>query len=487
IFPVSSFARSVGASNTDNSPQWFDNGVFVSKGDSLFVFFADGRSKTLNGSGFLSTGAGNFLPTFDAAGPYVIGVKDSVVSIAKLIDANADSVYESVTAATLNLHKKIIAPPVVDKFLVLAAEDGTLNYVDIKTAAVASVWKPSNESARMVTVVRAASGTNPIIALTPSAIYNDLAGSSYSFGHPVSGYAVSGSAFVAVLDTLNGDCYYFSQSLSFMRRVSIKPWLGNASAPIVLDLDLDGSEDVVFTCGNKIIALNTNGVMLDGFPATLQSGSGGPMAASAQLLAADLNNDQQYELVAVLENGVLNVISSRGKILTEFSSAILDASNTTPALLQNLAGGNLLLVCSAPSGAVKAWQIANPGTSSLLAWPQRFRDAQHSSASKKFQGITAPISSENFPKTRAYNWPNPVYGNSTQIRFYVARDANVTIRIYDVAGTKVTELYGTGVGGSDNEMTWDVTGIQTGIYLARIEASGSGFADAAVVKIAVVK
>jgi hypothetical protein len=80
-----------------------------------------------------------------------------------------------------------------------------------------------------------------------------------------------------------------------------------------------------------------------------------------------------------------------------------------------------------------------------------------------------------------------VYGNTTHIRFYSIQDASVTIRIFDVAGTKVAELSGRASAGIDSEVMWDVSNIQSGVYLARVEASNQNQTQARIIKIAVVK
>jgi hypothetical protein len=52
---------------------------------------------------------------------------------------------------------------------------------------------------------------------------------------------------------------------------------------------------------------------------------------------------------------------------------------------------------------------------------------------------------------------------------------------------KITELHGQSRAGLDGEVTWDVSGIQSGVYLARIEATGGTGSHVAVIKIAIVK
>jgi len=122
-----------------------------------------------------------------------------------------------------------------------------------------------------------------------------------------------------------------------------------------------------------------------------------------------------------------------------------------------------------------------------MLWPQFLRDGLRSNLDRSSTQNPVPISSQFLPSSRVYNWPNPVYGNSTQIRYFVPEDAAITVEIFDLAGLKIAELRGPAVGGVDGELTWNVEGIQSGIYLARVEARSALRADAIVIKIAVVK
>jgi hypothetical protein len=63
----------------------------------------------------------------------------------------------------------------------------------------------------------------------------------------------------------------------------------------------------------------------------------------------------------------------------------------------------------------------------------------------------------------------------------------VRVKIYDLAGDLAGDLTGTGQAGVDNEIAWDVSGVQSGIYFARIEANGASASGGTTVKIAVVK
>ena len=96
-------------------------------------------------------------------------------------------------------------------------------------------------------------------------------------------------------------------------------------------------------------------------------------------------------------------------------------------------------------------------------------------------------SSEFLPKSRAYNYPNPVYGKSTKIRYFLSKNSNVKIKIFDLSGESVKDFSTTGIGGMDNEVEWDVSNVQSGVYLAHIEADSGSENSSVIIKIAVIK
>jgi hypothetical protein len=146
----------------------------------------------------------------------------------------------------------------------------------------------------------------------------------------------------------------------------------------------------------------------------------------------------------------------------------------------------MLAVASSEEGSVTAWRTGIARGTPNIPWGQYQHDAQHTGLATE-PLTSSPFSSAFFPKERAYNWPNPVYDGKTFIRYYVGGDATVKIKILDLAGDLVTEFAGPGVGGVDNEVEWNVKDVQSGIYLARIEANGSGKTETTIVKVAVVK
>ncbi|MCK5075924.1 MAG: T9SS type A sorting domain-containing protein, partial [Calditrichia bacterium] len=112
---------------------------------------------------------------------------------------------------------------------------------------------------------------------------------------------------------------------------------------------------------------------------------------------------------------------------------------------------------------------------------------------KHFKAISvvstnSPVSLNGLmPKKLVYNWPNPVKGDITHIRYYVTEPASVNISIYDQAGFKVWEKTETAMADMDNEIIWNVSNVSSGVYFARVNASYGGKEEMKIIKIAVIK
>jgi len=154
----------------------------------------------------------------------------------------------------------------------------------------------------------------------------------------------------------------------------------------------------------------------------------------------------------------------------------------TPVLYN--ANGKTNLAVLNDQNVLSAWSISS--VEGKLYWSEEFGNPQNTSfidAAENTNRIN-----EFFPTSRAYNYPNPVYEGETNIRYYVDEDSKINIKIFDLAGDFVDELNDNAQGGMDNETVWGVSNIQSGVYLARIEAvSSSGKTEFAIIKIAVVK
>jgi hypothetical protein len=80
-------------------------------------------------------------------------------------------------------------------------------------------------------------------------------------------------------------------------------------------------------------------------------------------------------------------------------------------------------------------------------------------------------------------FPNPAKG---QMKFVFRLDAAaaIKIQIYNLAGERVASLYGEFAAGSGQSLVWDLDGVASGVYVARVFKNGSEKAE---LKVAVVR
>jgi hypothetical protein len=257
--------------------------------------------------------------------------------------------------------------------------------------------------------------------------------------------------------------------------------------PAIADVDGDGIRDIIVFAGNKIYVYNYAGASLDNFPIRVPSSQ----PITSHPVIADVDGDGLVDVVAVTRDGIVAAYNKNGTMARGFPLQAGTGNQSVAAFELRTASLSTtdigLAVASSEDGTVIAWKTGSVRVLGLNhPWPQYQHDAEHTGlATEPLAGT--PLSSAFFPKERAYNWPNPVYEGKTYIRYFVKENATVKIKILDLAGDLVTEFSGPGRGGVDNEVEWNVRDVQSGIYLARIEATGGGKTETAIIKVAVVK
>ncbi len=87
---------------------------------------------------------------------------------------------------------------------------------------------------------------------------------------------------------------------------------------------------------------------------------------------------------------------------------------------------------------------------------------------------TAGVSSHDIPErfTLLQNYPNP-FNSSTTISYGLADASNVTIRIFDILGRRVTSLLGGFQHAGWHSIEWEAADMPTGVYYYRLEAGNS--------------
>ncbi len=254
--------------------------------------------------------------------------------------------------------------------------------------------------------------------------------------------------------------------------------------PALADLDGDGKKEIVLLSNKgRLFAFNGGGSLVDGFPVAFGLP---PISPRSGPLVGDVTGDGKPDILRIDAVGDLWMYQPGSTRLPENVVRFGDATIGMPALFRT-EKGEVGIVGTDYFGKLSAYSFSSPYVPSRIHWPMYRYNGAQTSATLQGTPDPKPLASEFLSRERTYNWPNPVYGSSTNIRFYTSEDAQINIKVYDLAGEKVSELRGQSRGGVDGEVVWDVSGVQSGVYFARIEAVGTGRTEAAVIKIAVVK
>ncbi len=252
------------------------------------------------------------------------------------------------------------------------------------------------------------------------------------------------------------------------------------STPTICDINGDGHQEIILTADNKIFVINKFGVVLDNFPYSIPNVT----SITSGVAVADLNGDNIAEVIFGTGDGRVYAYSINGKVLDGFPLTTGGRVRSTPAIINS--NGNFGLLVYSEDGYLYGYKTQWTYDSTKILWKNFLRNSNHSNdGSGSITRVTSNLPC--LPSDKVYNWPNPAYGNSTNIRYFLNGDVTgISIKILDLSGELVTTLAGTTNKGLDNEVPWDISNVQSGIYIAVLELNG-GCSETASIKIAVVK
>lgn len=255
----------------------------------------------------------------------------------------------------------------------------------------------------------------------------------------------------------------------------------------------EGDHDIYFVTGNnRLFSFHYNFTQTDNFPQQVYEPDRPLTLPLSPLLNLffDQSARQVIGIIVSDPSGVIDGFDQTGKRLADFPLAVGDSLLVAPVLTDIDGDGDEEIAAITKNGYLYLWDLSS--TFDRYGWNQLYYDELNSNRNNNpLSANPYPDGNKSFdqllPEKLVYNWPNPNIDNYTFIRYFLSEAAQVKIKIYDLAGDLVTEMDGTGYPQTANEIRWDLQSVQSGIYLARIEAKNSKNHEVRIIKIAVVK
>lgn len=456
IRPLKGFPVNIGLDTTGKSQAIafdFTSGAgeefFVNSRNNIFGFNSDG-SGIKNSSGILVNGYGKYIPSQLISGKssYLVSAKDFGLGF---LDNN--NTLTTVSWDNSSLSSEVIC---LNNSVYTGKNSGVIT-------------KYSTD----LTGLTVDSASAPVIQ------FSKKSDSLFTYITNSNKYLVTGnilsSSSTDILTVNNNNEFFINGS----RLNLIYPVNSIYSSPVLADVNSDGKQEIIFNGDNKIYALNSGGVLIDNFPFGLNS------VITSGISVADVNNDNVYDLLFVTSSGDLYAYGVNGNVVPGFPVSVGPNTASTPALA-NL-NDTLGIIVAGGDGYLYAFKTGSVYNPDKVLWKNYLKDSYLSN--NDFSSGNVPVAySGKLPSDRVYNWPNPVYGNETYIRYYLNGSASsVNVKILDLSGELLTTLKGTVIPNADNEVQWNSAGVQSGIYFAVVEAVIDGSNETQIIKMAVVK
>ncbi|MFQ6113084.1 MAG: FG-GAP-like repeat-containing protein, partial [bacterium] len=425
----------------------------------------------------------------------VVAVTDQVVAayLPQDFDSNgrADSLFVFNGSEEFSAPPLVIAlAPEIGQFKILVGtqngsiavieSDGTgANLVKV-SSGLASL--PQNRIAYTTT-----DGVIGLLSLDGSLVWQNPTNTTISKAPVVGDLDRDGNLNIIALSD-NGVIFVFEENGSFTSTFP-KITNSNPSSQIALgDIDGDIFLDIIAVADNKIYAFSHIGNLADHFPIQIGPQETGVIEdiVNSSPILADIDADGRPEILIGSKENKLLAFHHTGKSAAGFPLSTGKAINSTPVVADLDNDGDIDIAVASDDGFLYAWDLSGTFNLANIPWGSYFHDAHHSNSNLEVRR-PRPGSGQLMPSNLVYNYPNPTEGNQTTIRYSLNFPAQVKIKIYDLAGELIDELTGTGFAQTENEVQWQLDNIESGVYLARVEAIGDGKRDVAIFKIAVVK
>ncbi len=255
------------------------------------------------------------------------------------------------------------------------------------------------------------------------------------------------------------------------------------SSPALGDVDGDGYLELAVAVDNKLYAYNYNGTLVEGFPVVV---SASQLVQSSPIMA-DVDGDRLPEIVIGSPDNSLMAFNGDGSDAVGFPLTIGGRTFSTPLAFDfngDSTGTELAVGCD--DGRLYAWSLPSAYSSRTSHWTG-FHNDQANSGYLNWDLSQHPLKISGKLLANAYVYPNPARGNSAKIRFSLNSQANVNVKVFNLAGDLVQEFGQAGFAGTENEILWKLDFLAFGVYILRLEAASSNDTQYQILKAAVIR
>jgi len=244
----------------------------------------------------------------------------------------------------------------------------------------------------------------------------------------------------------------------------------------LIDLENDGHAEIILTDKEgSIHVLDSKFIYKNGFP--IEAKAIGP------ILGLDIMEDENPELVYQSGDGSIRILNNEGVEIDRIS---------TGDKLKGLGSYDGKQAILTEKNIIKYKKSSNTNRN---AWNYTFGTPDFSRILMMEKTVT--YNTYIMDADLTYGYPNPTYGENVIFRIQVGQAEKIEINIFDLAGFPVEEL-------NKNfqlhnfsstkytlngvvEIPWDVSNIQSGVYLARVTVNGDGKSEEKIIKLGVIK
>jgi len=374
---------------------------------------------------------------------------------------------------------------------------GNINFVNVSSPVQATnVVSTASSAVKGLCLIKNNSGEETIIAVSEDGeianmkidgeiIWNrkELISNPYP---PVSGDLDRDGQYEIVIADSSGNIFKYDADGNILSGFPIKEDYPFVSPPSLGDIDCDGYGEIIIRSSRYLHAYNYNGTQLNNFPVVIEW-EDFLIEKTSQPIIGDISGDNLPEIITGTQNGLITAFDVQGKIADGFPVTIGNNVKSSPIIADLDGDGDIDIVAVSDDYYIYVWDFPDEYNQENIFWGGYLGGITHSAQMKNIEIQTPQPSEELLVQELVYNYPNPTEGNFTTIHYFVNYPADIYIKIYDLSGEVIDEIRTVGQPLIDNEVIWNLDGIESGVYNARLEAVGNGKREYKFFKIAVIK